>query len=143
MNDRINRKLSSIHYISVGTAVKWVVELGLGIMMAKVTSNMPTGMYRSIQMTDTSGKGQIRIDKVLPFCFALHPKSLPPWLIHLSGFFVTQGWNGTSITLTTFLQQAPQILKIQPHQGDLGFPLKWGKVEGSTCVRLHHDGGGY
>ena len=36
VNDGINRELASLHYASVDTAVKQVIKLGQGALMAKV-----------------------------------------------------------------------------------------------------------
>ena len=71
VNDGINRELASLHYASVDTAVKQVIKLGQGALMAKVDirhayRNMPVHPD-DCPLLGMQWRGRVFIDKALPF----------------------------------------------------------------------------
>ena len=71
INDRIDRELCSLKYVSVDDAVRSILDLGLGTLIAKLDID---SAYRIVPvhpadrlLLGMSWKGQVYIDTVLPF----------------------------------------------------------------------------
>ncbi len=78
VNDGISRELSSLHYVSVDTAVRRILELGRGALLAKVDI---AHAYRNVpvhpddrQLLGMQWNGRLFVDKALPFGLRSAPK---------------------------------------------------------------------
>ena len=92
VNDGIEKALCSLSYISVDNVAKTILQLGPGTLLGKmdvkeafriVPIHPSDRLLLAIQW-----KGNLYIDKVLPFGLRSAPLLLQPWLMQQNGSFV-------------------------------------------------------
>ena len=97
INDGIDRELCSLKYVSVDDAVRSIVDLGLGTLIAKLDIE---SAYRIVPVHPAerlllamSWKGQVYIDTVLPFGLRLAPLIFTAVADAVQWILETQGVN--------------------------------------------------
>ena len=146
VNDGISRDLSSLHYVSVDTAVQRVLELGQGARLAKVDIKHA---YRNVpvhpddrHMLGMRWNGRTFVDKMLPFGLRSAPKVFTALADALEWILRSQGVEWCIHYIDDFLTACPPesdkcqvfLAIIKATCEYLGFPLKWEKVEGPACI---------
>ena len=143
VNDGIREELSSISYVTIDMVVDKVLELGEGALMAKTDVK---SAFRIIPMRPTDRwllgmewKGNLYIDKVLPFGLKSTPKIFNAVADAIQFAGLTQGiqwivhYSDDYLILGAHLEQCQQALEIlQGVCQDMGIPLAPDKTHGSS-----------
>ena len=105
MNDRVSREWSSLRYMSVDSAVDYIVQMGRGTLLAKVDIK---SAYRNIPVHPGDRHllgmewGGVFVDKTLPFGLRSAPKIFTAVADALEWSYEPMACNGASTTLTIF-----------------------------------------
>ncbi len=119
VNDGISRELSSLHYVSIDTAVRRILELGRGALLAKVDI---AHAYRNVpvhpddrQLLGMQWNGRLFVDKALPFGLRSAPKAFTAIADALEWVLRERGVTWCIHYIDDFLTAGPPRLECVPH----------------------------
>ena len=146
VNDGVSTALSSLHYVTVEDAVRRILLVGQGALLAKVDIKQA---YRNVpihpddrHLLGMEWQGRLFIDKTLPFGLRSAPKIFTAladavqwiaqargveWLVHYIDDFLTVGCPNSD-------QCYNSLRCLQSTCADLVFPLKEDKVVGPSTT---------